>query len=46
LLQRDGPRQEQFEFLDEHPLIRPMSNYEAIVRASFGSGPVEETKRL
>jgi transposase len=46
LLQRDGPQQEQFEFLDEHPIIRPMSNYEAIVRASFGSGPVEETKML
>jgi hypothetical protein len=46
LLQRDGPKQEQFVFLDEHPIIRPMSDYEAIVRASFGSGPGEETMML
>jgi transposase len=46
LRQRDGPRQEQFEFLDEHPIIRKMSDYEAVVRASFGSGPVEETMML
>jgi len=46
LLQRDGPKQEQFAFLDEHPIIRPMSDYEAIVRASFGSGPGEETMML
>ena len=46
LLQRDGPKQEQFEFLDEHPIIRKMSDYEAFVQASFGSGPMEETKML
>jgi hypothetical protein len=46
LLQRAGPQQEQLEFLDEHPIIRKMSDYEAIVRASFGSGPVEETMML
>jgi len=44
LLQRGGPKQEQFAFLDEHPIIRKMSDYEAIVQASFGSGPVEEMK--
>ena len=46
LLQRGGPKQEQLEFIEEHPIIRPLSDYEAIVQASFGSGPVEETKVL
>jgi transposase len=46
LLQRGGPKQEQLEFLEEHPIIRPLSDYEAIVQASFGTGPVEETKVL
>lgn len=27
LLDRDAPRQSQFEFLDEHPVIRPLSDY-------------------
>ena len=43
LLKRGGPPQQQFEFLDEHPIIRRMSDYEAIVKASFGSGTVEKT---
>jgi hypothetical protein len=43
LLKRGGPLQQQFEFLDEHPIIRRMSDYEAIVKASFGSGTVEKT---
>jgi transposase len=38
--------QEQFAFLDEHPIIRNLSDYDQIVQASFGSGPVEETKVL
>ena len=40
------PQQEQFEFLEEHPIIRPLSDYQAIVQASFGTGPVEESKAL
>jgi transposase len=35
LIQRDGCKQEQLEFIDEHPIIRDMSNYEEIVRASL-----------
>jgi transposase len=46
LLQRDGCRQEQFEFLDEHPIIRPMSDYGAVVQASLGTGITEEAKML
>ena len=46
LLQRDGPKQEQFEFLDEHPIIRPMSDYGALVQASFGTAIEEEAKMV
>ena len=27
LLERQGQAQEQFEFLEEHPIIRPLSDY-------------------
>ncbi|MFU8832735.1 MAG: IS21 family transposase [Wenzhouxiangella sp.] len=46
LLPRDGPKQEQFEFLEEHPIIRPMSDYGALVQASFGTGVLQETQVL
>jgi transposase len=46
LLQRGGPRQQQFEFIDEHPIIRQMADYQAIVQASLGSDSIEETKAL
>jgi hypothetical protein len=46
LLGRNGPKQEQFAFLEEHPIIRPMSDYGAVVQASLGTGIVEETKML
>jgi transposase len=35
LIQRGGCQQEQLEFIDEHPIIRDMSSYEEIVRASL-----------
>jgi transposase len=35
LIQRGGPKQEELEFIDEHPIIRSMSDYEAIVRTSL-----------
>jgi transposase len=35
LIQRGGHRQEQMEFIDEHPIIRNMSDYEQVVRASL-----------
>jgi hypothetical protein len=31
------------EFLEEHPIIRKMSNYHAIIQASFSSELVEKT---
>ena len=46
LLRRNGPKQEQFALLDEHPIIRPMSDYQAIVQASLGTADGEETKAL
>jgi transposase len=35
LLKRDAPEQETFEFLDEHPIIRPLSDYGKLVSTSF-----------
>jgi transposase len=33
LIGRQPPRQEQFEFMDQHPLIRPLSAYQQLVSA-------------
>lgn len=46
LLQRGGPAQEPLAFLDEHPIIRPLSDYQALVPAAFGTGAGEERKSL
>jgi len=35
LIQRGGCKQQQLDFIDEHPIIRDMSDYEKIVRASL-----------
>jgi len=35
LIQRGGPKQQELEFIDEHPIIRSMSDYESIVRKSL-----------
>jgi hypothetical protein len=37
LLKRQMPPQEQFEFTHEHPLIRSLSDYAALVRVAFGT---------
>ena len=43
LLKRDAPEQETFEFLEEHPIIRSLSDYGKLVATSFaaslGEGP-------
>ena len=43
LLKRDAPEQETFDFLQEHPIIRPLSDYGKLVATSFaaslGEGP-------
>ena len=36
LIERGGPKQQELEFIDEHPIIRNMSDYEAIARRSLG----------
>lgn len=35
LIKRKAPRQEQFEFIDEHPIIRRLSDYGDVVRNAF-----------
>lgn len=35
LLQRDAPEQQTFEFLEEHPIIRSLSDYGKLVATSF-----------
>jgi transposase len=35
LLKRDAPAQETFDFLDEHPIIRSLSDYGKLVATSF-----------
>jgi hypothetical protein len=35
LLKRQVPPQEQFEFITEHPLIRSLSDYGALVHSAF-----------
>ncbi|MFC1781841.1 IS21 family transposase [Planctomycetota bacterium] len=35
LIQRGGSRQQELEFIDEHPIIRNMSDYEAIVKRTL-----------
>jgi len=35
LIQRGGSKQQEMEFIDEHPIIRNMSDYEAIVKNSL-----------
>jgi hypothetical protein len=34
LLKRQAPKQEHFEFMDEHPLIRSLSDYAQLVHAA------------
>jgi transposase len=38
LLKREAPKQEQFEFIDRHPIIRSLSDYDELVHASFQKG--------
>jgi len=35
LIKRQAPKQEQFEFIEEHDIIRPLSEYEKLVRERF-----------
>jgi hypothetical protein len=36
--------QEQFEFIDQHPIIRDLSEYGLLVRAAFGQEPLPAPK--
>ena len=35
LLKRQGDRQEQFDFIQEHPIIRSLSDYGELVHVAF-----------
>jgi hypothetical protein len=39
LIKRQGGKQEQFEFIDEHPIIRSLSDYGDLVHTSFTKEP-------
>lgn len=43
LLQRTAPEQETFDFLKEHPIIRPLSDYGKLVSTSFGRPPASNS---
>ena len=39
ILKRGGSKQGQFEFIDEHPIIRPLSDYGQIVQDALQHEP-------
>ena len=39
LIKRQGDRQEQFAFIQEHPIIRSLSDYEELVHTAFTQEP-------
>ncbi len=39
LLKRQGDRQDQFAFIQEHPIIRSLSDYDALVHTAFTKEP-------
>ena len=39
LIKRQAPKQEQFEFIDTHPIIRSLSEYGELVRTSLSKEP-------
>jgi len=39
LIKRQGDRQERFEFIDEHPIIRSLSDYGELVHTAFTKEP-------
>jgi transposase len=41
LIGRDEPKQQQFAFLEDHPLIRPLSEYQQFVHDAFQKGASE-----
>jgi transposase len=35
LIKRQGPKQQEFEFIQEHPIIRSLADYERLVQTAF-----------
>jgi len=44
IVKRGGSKQKQFAFIDEHPIIRPLSDYGQIVRDALQHAPVALSK--
>ena len=42
LVKRGGPVQQQFVFLDEHPIIRPMADYASVVHSALDTEESQE----
>ena len=42
LIKHSAPKQNEFEFLDQHPIIRNLSVYGDIIRVNFNPGEVEQ----
>jgi transposase len=40
LIKRTAPRQEQFEFIDRHPIIRGLAEYGEFIRTAFAHTPL------
>jgi hypothetical protein len=38
LIGRDVPKQQEFAFMEEHPMIRPLSEYQQFVHNAFQKG--------
>jgi hypothetical protein len=42
LLNRQVPKQEQLEFMEDHPIIRPLDVYGELVRTALADAPRHE----
>jgi len=45
LIKRQAPRQERFEFIQEHPIIRSLADYGNLVHESFAAEPLHPRER-
>ena len=46
LIKREAPKQERFEFIDRHPIIRSLSDYDELVHASVQKGVYQNESRI
>jgi len=46
LIKRQGDRQEQFDFIQEHPIIRSIADYGELVRSAFQKAPAHNVNSI